>query len=100
MAEGSFPSCVLLVFGRILKIGFADEATFLGARKRAITLAFPFNFCQPFLVNYPICSGYNRMIKHSQMVRDSYMGSPTMLLGLSLKEKRKTKKNALGWTRF
>lgn len=51
MAEGSFPSCVLLVFGRILKIGFADEATFLGARKRAITLAFPFNFCQPFLVN-------------------------------------------------
>lgn len=51
MAEGSFSSCVLLVFGRILKIEFEDEATFLGACKCVITLVFPFNFCQPFRVN-------------------------------------------------
>lgn len=52
MAEGSFSSCVLLVFGRILKIEFEDEAAFLGAcKQRVITLVFLLNFCQPFLVN-------------------------------------------------
>lgn len=54
MDEGSFSSCVLLVFGRILKIKFEDEAMLSvswGMLSVWLLKVFPFNFCQPFLVN-------------------------------------------------